>query len=131
MMDELKLLVGMVADLPSMALWVIAFFFAYKVSIIGSIYGVIRLAIQRLYEWGISDARKVKIIRQEIHLEDLIHGITISSDDTKHLLIGQLKRVAGKNVGIGSNYIHQCSVDWLREAITMKEEADKKVAFKD
>lgn len=48
-MEELKVLVGMVAELPSMALWVVAFFFAYKVVVVGSIYGVIRLAIVKLH----------------------------------------------------------------------------------
>ncbi len=35
-MEELKLLIEMVADLPQMALWVLVGFFVYKVVIVGS-----------------------------------------------------------------------------------------------
>jgi thiamine transporter ThiT len=49
-MEELKLLVEMVSNLPAMALWVIAFFFGYKVLIVGSIYGVIRFCVQKGYD---------------------------------------------------------------------------------
>jgi hypothetical protein len=125
-MEELKLLIGMVADLPSMALWVVAFFFVYKVSIIGSIYGVFRLSIQRLYEYGISENAKSKteIIRQEIHFEDLINKLTITGDDAKARLIVALHRIAGKKTGINSSYIHGCSVDWLNDAIAEKEQKE-------
>lgn len=134
-MDELKLLVEMVANLPNMALWVIAFFFIYKVSIIGSIYGVIRLAIQRAYEWGV--ARKtLPAIQQEINLADKLRGIYITSDETLNLLTIQLQRVRGKNVSRNKilteqekreSYIHERSVDWLREAIDAKEMSERYV----
>lgn len=125
-MEELKLLVEMVAGLPSMALWVVAFFFIYKVSIIGSIYGVIRLAIQRFYEYGISENGKSKtvITKQEVHFEDLINGLTITSDDTKFRLISLLKYFAKNNTNYRGEYIHSSHVDWLREAIDAKIEVD-------
>lgn len=50
-MEELKLLIEMVASLPAMATWVLVGFFAYKVVVIGSIYGVIRLLIVKLHDW--------------------------------------------------------------------------------
>jgi hypothetical protein len=130
-MEELKLLVNMVANLPSMALWVIAFFFAYKVTIIGSIYGVIRLAIQRAYEYGTSPNRhKMTIERKEIHLEDILNGICISSDDTKHCLIRLLKKVAENNSYHVSAYIHKGTVEWMEEAINSQILADVKKAQK-
>lgn len=49
-MEALKLLVEMVKDLPDMALYVIIAFFFYKTLIVGSIYGVIKLAIQKLHD---------------------------------------------------------------------------------
>jgi len=36
-------------------------------------------------------------------------------------MITQIKRIKGKNLNIESNYIHEESVDWLREAINAKE----------
>ena len=49
-MDELKLLIEMVANLPQTALWVCIGFFAYKVIVIGSIYSVIRFCVQKMYD---------------------------------------------------------------------------------
>lgn len=127
-MEELKLLVEMVANLPSMALWVIAFFFAYKVSIIGSIYGVIRLAIQRWYEWGVSDKSipPLEIIRQEIHFEDILNGIAISGDETKVKLIVLLKNIAANNPHYKSQYIHSGTVDWMQTAIENQRKLEAK-----
>ena len=124
-MEELKLLVQMVASLPTLAVWVIVAFYIYKVSIIGSIYGVIRYATNKLHDWAVT-RKTIPTIKQEINLMDTLHGICISSDETKILLISQLRRVCGKNTGIDSNYIHEESVAWLREAISAKETEDLK-----
>ena len=120
-MEELKLLVSMVAELPSMALWVIAFFFGYKVVIVGSIYGVIRFVAEKIHNVLIT-RKTLPAIEQEIRLNDRLHGICITSDDTLNLLLLQIQRLRGKNTRLTNNsYIHTCSVDWLREAITEKE----------
>jgi len=49
MVDELKELIAVVNSLPQLALWVAVGFWAYKVIIIGSVYGVIKLAINKAY----------------------------------------------------------------------------------
>ena len=110
-MEELKLLVEMVRDLPQMALWVIAFFFVYKVAVIGSIYGVIRLAIVKWHSWKTTPkhALETKEIRP------MLDGMCIRGE--LNSLIGQLHRLRGRGIGISSEYIHRQSVDWLREAI--------------
>ena len=121
-MEELKVLVDMVAHLPQMALWVIAFFFVYKVTVIGSIYGVIRFVTSSLFSWLTSKKVDYKEIRP------MLDGICISG--TVNGLMTQLHRVKGKGTGINSDYIHKQSVDWLREAIDAKialeEETTKK-----
>lgn len=114
-MEELKLLVEMVAGLPSMALWVVAFFFAYKVIFIGSVYGVIRFVTEKLYEWGVSERRK--------EIRPMLDGICI--DGTVNGVMDQLKRVAGRGTGFGSQYIHNVSVEWLEAAIDDKIEKDR------
>jgi hypothetical protein len=128
-MEELKLLVGMVADLPSMALWVIAFFFAYKVIIVGSIYGTIKYVAEKIHNVLVT-RKTLPPIKQEIMLEDKLRGIIITSDNTLALLIRQLHRVRGKKLGFrksnphenpDTNFIHERSVGWLREAINEKE----------
>lgn len=118
-MEELKLLVTMVADLPSMALWVIAFFFGYKTIIIGSIYGVIRLGIIKLHDVLIQQRTKGVV------LKDSLSGIVIHDELVKNDLLIQISRLKGKATSIQSSYIHKCSVDWLREAIDAKELSER------
>jgi hypothetical protein len=112
MLDELKLLVEMVAKLPSMALWVIAFFFAYKVVVVGSIYGVIRLGIERAHSWLTTPKE------QMVEMRGMLDGVCISL--AVGPLMNQIRRVIGKGITIQSNYIHESSVDWLRQAIDDK-----------
>ena len=113
-MEELKLLVDMVAHLPSMALWVIAFFFIYKVSIIGSIYGVIRLGIMKAHDWLTNP--KPRTVIQKID----VAGECITGAHTD--LLRQIRRCKRAT---GQYYIHDSDVAWLTEAIDAKIEADK------
>jgi hypothetical protein len=87
-MEELKILVGMVADLPDMALWVVAFFFVYKVCIIGSIYGSIKFVTTKLVEWRTFVKPEVKPFPKEYDLKGLI-----ANEDTLMLLVAQLARI--------------------------------------
>jgi hypothetical protein len=124
-MEELKLLVQMVASLPTLAIYVIIAFYIYKVTIIGSIYGVIRFAVGKLHDWAVT-RKTLPTITQTIRFEDILNGITLNDEDVKKELIMQIKRVCGKNVGIDSDYIHGRSVEWLRQAIDDKELKDAK-----
>jgi len=49
MMEVLKELMEVVKDMPDMALWVLAGFGAYKLFVLGSIYGIVRLAIVKIH----------------------------------------------------------------------------------
>jgi hypothetical protein len=116
-MDELKLLIEMVASLPAMAMWVLVGFFAYKVVVIGSIYGVIRFVGGRLFDW----LQQKKIEYKEIR--PTLDGMCIPGNTDA--LIAQLHRIRGRGTNIKSGYIHQQSVDWLRSAIDMKIESEE------
>jgi hypothetical protein len=113
-MEELKILVELLNTLPTLALWIIAAFFAYKVVCIGSMYGIVKLAINKLHDWLV---RPPKAERKDI--SPTLRGITI--DNAMEPLIDQLVRLKGKGVGIDSAYIHGASASWLREAIDAKE----------
>lgn len=117
-MEELKLLIDMVAKLPAMALWVLVGFWAYKVICIGSIYGVIRLAIIKAHEVLI--ARKT--VTKDVEVRLMLDGLVISG--AKEALWAQLHRVRNKKHNINSTYIHANDVDWLRVAIDEKEKRD-------
>lgn len=120
-MDELKLLIDMVAHLPSMALWVLVAFWAYKVVVIGSIYGVVRLFIVKLHSWLTTPKHELRIVDETARVGSL------SIQNCRDELIAQLHRVKGKGLTIESDYIHAASVDWLRRAIDAQIAADQAV----
>ena len=117
-MEELKLLVQMVASLPAMAMWVIAFFFVYKVVVVGSIYGLIRFAIDKAHNWLTTAKDRI----EKVETLPMIRGMTIDSE--LEYFIGQISRIRGKAVSVHSTYVHRQSVDWLKEAIDAKEADD-------
>lgn len=121
-MEELKLLIEMVAQLPAMALWVLVGFYAYKVVIIGSVYGVIRYVTGRLFDW--LQQRKAREVEYK-EIRPMLDGMCVR--DTTDRLIAQIHRLRGKGVGIKTDYIHGQSVDWLRDAIDQKIEKEAKV----
>lgn len=55
-MDEIKELVTALAGLPNLTVWLLAGFLAYKLAVVGSIYGVLRLAITLPYRWKTTPA---------------------------------------------------------------------------
>ena len=99
-MEELKLLIEMVANLPALAMWVLVGYLVYKLVVIGSIYGVIRLLIERMHSWLTTE----KIIKYSLK------GTCIPND-IEPLLTEQIRRLQS------GGYIFQVEVDQLREAI--------------
>lgn len=118
-MDELKLLIEMVKDLPAMALYVLIGFWMYKVIVIGSLYGVIKLGINKIHDV------LVKPEHERVDKTTVVQGIVIDHcfDD---FMVQINRMVAMRNKeGYTGRYIHQTDVDWLRDAITEKIERDK------
>lgn len=122
-MDELKLLIEMVANLPTLAVWVLVGYLVYKIVVIGSIYGLIRFGIDKLHNWLTSPARKSVEIR--VLLDGEVMGASMEP------LIAQLRRIKKANL----HFIHESEVDWLRQAIDDRitkdaEEAARKATEK-
>lgn len=112
-MEELKALIGMVNQLPQLALWVLIGFWAYKVICVGSIYGIIRFIVDRFVKW-----RTAPVQYQ-------IKSKTIDAD-VLHLLELQISRLGGEGY---YNYIHKNDVKWLQTAIDerfAKEQEEKR-----
>jgi hypothetical protein len=103
-MDELKLLIEMVANLPSLAVWVLVGYLVYKVAIVGSVYGVIRLAIIKIHDWKVTPV----VVQMKLGAQPLGEG-------TIDALNAQIVRLAGP-----SGYIHMSDVQKLREALDAK-----------
>jgi hypothetical protein len=104
-MDEFKLLIEMVANLPTLAVWVLVGYLVYKVVVIGSIYGLARFAIDKLHNWLTDPKRKT------IDFNILIEGEVISG--SREALMAQMRRIK-RATGV---YIHSSDIDWLRYAI--------------
>lgn len=103
-MDELKELVGLINQLPQLALWVLTGFWAYKVICVGTMFGVIRFITLHLYKWKTQP--KQYVIKSSI--------ITEATKDSLEIEISRLGKVTS---GTGYNYIHDSDVNWLRTKI--------------
>lgn len=141
MIEELKTLLDAVSEIPTLAVWVAFGFLVYKVFIWGSVVAALlkgwqlfiaalnnytekRTALQSEVEAqktirGDQEVKKAEIDKRPIVKEFRIDEITISGCEA--VLRNQIQRIAGKGLGIESRYIHERSVDWLREAIDEKE----------
>lgn len=119
-MDEMKELINLLTGLPHLALWVIAGFWAYKVVVIGSIYGVIRYVAGRLFDY--LQQKKAREVEYK-EIRPMLDGICIRGETER--LIAQLHRLRGVGVNIASDYIHSQSIDWLRDAIDKKLESER------
>lgn len=51
MLDALREIILMVKELPEFALWILLGYLLYKLFIIGSIYGVVKLFITKTHDW--------------------------------------------------------------------------------
>lgn len=134
MLDELKLLIETVASVPQMALWVAFGFLFYKVFIWGSVVGAAlkawQMGNQSFREWSAArEGNRLAVMQAEVEkalidkspkaTQLYLGKIAITGEEGR--LEEQVKRIAGKRTGIGSKYIHNVSIDWLREAIDEKE----------
>lgn len=99
-MDELKLLIDMVAGLPTLAVWVLVGYLAYKVAVVGSVYGVIRLMIIKWHDWKV--APRVTVFKI---------GSRMIDESVAEALNAQLTRI------ITGEYCHMSDVQKLRAAI--------------
>lgn len=114
-MDELKLLIEMVSNLPSLAVWVLVGYLVYKVVVIGSIYGLARFGIEKLHGWATRDKTK------EISL--VLDGVAWGSG--KEAFVAQLRRIVGAPEAPHGYYMMTTHAEWLREAIDDKIAKDQ------
>ena len=123
-MEELKLLVETVANLPHVMVWVLCGYLVYKIAVIGSIYGLIRFAIDKAHSAYIERKKP-----QPIELMVVLDGVQFDAASTKTELIRQLDRLRfignsneAPQYSVHANY----GVKKLREAIDAMCEKDAK-----
>jgi hypothetical protein len=111
--QDVNAIAGVINTLPNLAIWIIVALLTYKVAVIGSIFGVLKLAIDKFHDWAKSPTRHLEVI--DVRAE--LNNITIN--DAWHPLLAQINRVKGARSRSGA-YIHKADVEWLREAIDVK-----------
>ena len=118
-MEELQMLVDMVKDLPGMALWLVAFYFFYKVMIVGSVYSVIRLGIaatkETFLKWGTGD-RVVK-------LETNSMGTLFMEE--AYIRMPELRDAVNNRKHSAGSYIHDRDMQYIIDAVKEKTEREK------
>jgi len=114
-MEELKLLIEMVSNLPSLAVWVLVGYLVYKVVVIGSIYGLARFGIEKLHGWATRD--KTKEI--SLVMDDVAWG------SGKEAFVNQLRRIVGAPESPHGYYMMATHAEWLRQAIDDKIAKDQ------
>ena len=113
-MDELKLLIELVGQLPTMTLWVLAGFWAYKVIVVGSIYGLIKFCVEKAYSYAIKP--KTDFVQIEYKFRNAVMA-------SPAVLDGFILEIVGL---VNHSALDQEHVLWLRDAIAVKKakEAD-------
>jgi hypothetical protein len=105
-MDEIKELINLINQLPTIAVWVLMAYLVYKLAVIGSVYGLIRFGIDKLHDWLVSP--KTVTVKAEFG------GIGIFSETS---LSHQLQRVIAYR-GVGpTNFFGSVDAGVLTKAI--------------
>ena len=126
-MEELKILVEMLSDVPNAVLWVAGGFLFYKLFIIGSVYSTIRFAIVKVPE-GLQKLKQIKIQREFDEkmierlrgLDNRINRLVIS--EHHDMLIEQLQRLIEDDHRM---FINRSDIKWLKEVIDEKQKRER------
>lgn len=114
-MEELKILVGMVADLPEMAIWVLVGFLCYKTFIIGGTLTIVRFLIDKVHNWSVTP--RTKYINEVATTE--VEGVVFSGDRDRFM---QVLRGFPRRTGL--NFMHGSDIDFLEAAVNEKLQRD-------
>jgi hypothetical protein len=109
-MEELKDLIHAIAGLPTLTVWILVGYLVYKLAIVGSMYGVIRYAIQQFVVW-----RTGAMTRQ------FKMGSRMIDESVAELVQTQIIRLCS-----GTGYIHASDAMRLKKAIDLMFETEAK-----
>lgn len=126
MVEIIKELAGVLKDLPDLAIWIMVGILFYKVAIIGSIFGVIRLGIIKLHDAFTKPKETIKyhdISSQFIVSDKGFREFTLLLDQIRRERGGHYKTKEGER-GSNLKYIHMRDVEFLKEAYMEKVERD-------
>lgn len=116
MLEIIKEAGTILKDLPDLAIWILIGVLFYKVVIIGSIFGIIKLSIVKLHD-AITKEKKPEEKRIVYEVGDHIIEKAMPKFE---LLIEKMKR---NNYGGGysHSYIHESDIEWALGAMRERE----------
>lgn len=115
MYEEIRELVDILKETPQYVIWILAGFMAYKMFILGSIYGLIRLAIIKVHDWLVKPKHELVALEYK----DQIRGLLISTSEKP--AADTLRRIKSRKGRMSStDYLHDDDLQWLEAAIDEK-----------
>lgn len=112
--EELKLLVESIAGLPDLAIWVVAMYFFFKLAIVGSIFGVARLFINKVHNiYSVKYNKPEPPVIEETNIHFGQYVISAYHKNIKEEIERLLKLMIGKDY----TYIHMEDISDLRKFI--------------
>lgn len=113
-MDTLIELLKELAALSGPALWLgglaIVGLFAYKIFIVGSIYGVVKFCAQKIHDTMVKERPPRKEIIEWKCTDYLITG----TEPEFKALVAQVDKAT---LGIGSKYLHESDIQFISKAV--------------
>jgi|GEM_PF-1943846 len=122
MIEALKDLIGLLKDIPHHAMWILGGFMFYKLFIVGSVYGCIRLAINKIHDFLIRPKTTIieyKIGEQFINeqvfdkfkllIRDMADSLEKSNPHNQYLQRSYIR--------FGPARLHESDIDILRTAL--------------
>lgn len=111
MIEELKQILEIVKDLPHLVMWVLAGLLVYKIAIIGSMFGIVKLFIERMH----SLLTKEKTYKYKVS-DHIISDVTEADID-------DVFRAMKMSTGV---YIHKSDIERLKTIINEYKESARK-----
>jgi len=123
MLEIIKEAGAILKDLPDLAIWILVGILFYKVVIVGSIFSVVKLTINKVHDV----LTMPKVIKKNITISDKF----IVHDGTYDKFLSLIEEIISYNRTVSErdykgNYLHASDVEFIKEAIVEKRINDTK-----
>lgn len=107
-------------DLPELAIWILIGILLYKVIIVGSVFGLIKLFILKLHDY-LTKPKELPV--KKVFLD----GYFITHDGTYEKFRSVIREMIHYNSKVSNrdNYLHRCDVEFIKQAIIEKRQRDQ------
>lgn len=119
MIEIIKEAGAILKDLPDLAIWILIGILFYKTVIIGSIFSVTKLLINKVHD----AITKPKVIEKKVTLDDMF----ITHDGTYEKfksIISEMIYYNGGDASSKGRFLHSSDVEFIKQAIIEKRKRD-------